>query len=69
MMRSHWVWHLLDTEERVLRTPPSPAFTTRFDAEAWLGEHWRELAGQGVAAVRLTDGGSAVGGDLPLRDA
>ena len=69
MIRSQWTWALLDAEDRVLERPTSPSFTTRFDAEAWLGEHWRDLAKQGVAAVRLTDGGAAVGGDLPLREA
>jgi hypothetical protein len=69
MMRAGWTWHLLDAEDRVLTEPPSPSFGTRFDAEAWLGESWRSLARQGVVAVRLTEGGAAVGGDLPLTDA
>lgn len=46
--------------------PVSPAFTTRFDAEEWLGENWRSLAARGVATARLRRAGEAVGPAIPL---
>lgn len=61
-----WEWELLDADEHVLRRPTSPAFTSRFDAETWLGESWRQLAEQGVAAVRLVHDGRPVVPPLPL---
>jgi hypothetical protein len=66
MMRSQWAWTFLDQAEQPLDRPLSPAFTTRFDAEAWLGEHWRDLAGQGVAAARLTDRGAVASPAIAL---
>lgn len=62
-----WAWVLLGAGGGVLDQPISPAFANRFDAELWLGEHWRHLAEQGVAAVRLLDHGQPAGPDLPLR--
>ena len=67
MSRTTWSWELLDADEKAVDRPLSPAFTTRFDAEAWLGESWRRLAGLGVVSVRLTDRGAAVGPAIPLR--
>ena len=61
-----WVWELLDSAERVVEHPSSPTFTSRFDAESWLGENWRALAQQGVAAVRLMHDGAPVAAPLPL---
>lgn len=66
--RPAWDWDLLDARERVLDQPVSPAFTSRFDAEAWLGETWRQLAGQGVAAARLAHHGEPAAPPLPLVD-
>lgn len=62
-----WAWTFLDAGGQVLDQPIGPAFGNRFDAELWLGESWRHLAEQGVAAVRLLDHGQAAGPDLPLR--
>lgn len=67
MTRQQWVWTFLDVDDVPLAQPVSPTFSTRFDAEAWLGEQWRRLADQGVAAVRLNRQGEPVGGPLPLR--
>jgi len=64
--RPAWDWDLLDASDAVVDHPVSPAFTTRFDAEAWLGETWRQLAGQGVAAARLAHLGEPVGAPIPL---
>ena len=62
-----WNWQFLDPAEAVLASPASPAFTSRFDAEEWLGENWRRLAEEGVAAVRLLRDGQPVIPALPLR--
>ena len=64
--RPAWDWDLLDAQERVVDRPVSPAFTSRFDAEAWLGETWRQLAAQGVAAARLAHHGEPAAPSLPL---
>ena len=40
-MRPRWQWQLLDDTGVELDRPSSPVFTARFDAETWLGEHWR----------------------------
>lgn len=66
MNRVQWEWNFLDGDERPLDRPLSPAFTNRFDAETWLGEQWRHLAGQGVASARLTEEGRPVGAPVPL---
>lgn len=65
--RPAWDWDLLGAHENVLDRPVSPAFTSRFDAEAWLGEAWRQLATQGVVAARLAHFGEPVGAPVPLR--
>ncbi len=64
--RPAWDWELLDAVDRPVAHPVSPAFTTRFDAEAWLGESWRQLAEQGVAAARLAHHGRPLGAPVPL---
>lgn len=66
MSGSQWSWRLLDAEDRPVDQRSAPVFTTRFDAESWLGEHWRELAAHGVVGAELTEQGVAVGPVLPL---
>ena len=66
MNPSVWAWELLDGADQVLRRPISPEFTTRFDAETWLGESWRKLAEQGVVAVRLVHNGQTMAPPLLL---
>ncbi|WP_435105686.1 hypothetical protein [Nocardiopsis synnemataformans] len=39
---------------------PSESFTSRGDAESWLGENWQELAEGGVGRVALLDGDKEV---------
>nr|WP_297422181.1 hypothetical protein [uncultured Actinotalea sp.] len=67
MSGPQWTWQFLATDEAALDRPVSPAFTSRFDAEAWLGEHWRSLAADGVGAARLLHQGGAVAPPVPLR--
>ncbi len=66
MSRSEWSWRLLDAEDRPVEEATTPVFTSRFDAEAWLGESWRALAGRGAATAELTEQGDPVGPPLPL---
>jgi hypothetical protein len=56
-MQPRWQWRLQDGSGAVLDRPTSPVFDARYDAEEWLGDHWRALSGQGVRrAVLLHDG-------------
>lgn len=64
-----WDWQLVDAAGRSMDQPMSPAFGTRFDAELWLGEHWRRLVEQGVTSVVLRARGAAVAAPLVLRAA
>ena len=66
MSRTSWEWELLDAAEAPAERAPGPVFTSRFDAEAWLGEHRRDLVADGVASARLLHQGQAVAGPLPL---
>lgn len=67
--RALWSWELLGADDGVLDRPVSPVFTSRFDAESWLGETWRTLAREGVASVRLLLRGAEIAPPLPLRSA
>lgn len=64
-----WDWELADRAGEPVERPTSPAFGNRFDAEGWLGEHWRQLADQGVATVRLRNLGQPAAAAIPLRTA
>lgn len=66
-VRAAWDWELLDLAGEVVDRPISPAFGNRFDAEGWLGEHWRRLAEQGVATAQLRNHGEPVAAAMPLR--
>lgn len=57
MIRPQWEWALDGVDAGRLSEPLTPVFTAQYDAEQWLGEHWRELAAAGAArAVLLHDG-------------
>lgn len=60
-----WSWRYLDAEGERVRGP-AESFTTKSDAESWLGETWRELQESGVAAVVLEDSGRVEYGPMPL---
>ena len=64
-----WTWLLEDSAGEPLAAPVVPPQPSQSDAESWLGEHWRELADAGVAAVRLADDGLEVYGPMPLTEA
>ena len=69
MIRPQWVWELDDAEGTVLEDPVSPVFGNQFDAEQWLGEHWRDLLSRGVATVTLFEGTTKVYGPMGLAPA
>lgn len=59
-LHPQWVWELAGASGEVLDRPLSPVFGTRFDAEEWLGAHWRTLRDQGVRTVVLRNDGVLV---------
>jgi hypothetical protein len=65
-VRPQWEWQLDGPDGVVLDRPVSPVFTSQFDAESWLGEHWRSLAAAGVEAARLLNDGRQAAATVPL---
>lgn len=63
-----WVWRLEADDGTVLTEVDSPVHPNQSDAESWLGEQWRELAGSGVARVILLADGAEVSGPMPLSE-
>ncbi|WP_410905837.1 hypothetical protein [Puerhibacterium sp. TATVAM-FAB25] len=61
VVRPEWEWALTDAADRPASGTLSPVFTVQFDAEQWLGEHWRALAGAGVARAQLLHRGEPAG--------
>ena len=59
VLHPQWAWELTGGSG-VLDRPVSPAFTTRYDAEEWLGAQWRVLRDRGVRSVLLRNAGSPV---------
>lgn len=60
MIRPRWEWSLENEAGEVLEASLSPVFTTQYDAEQWLGEHWRGLAGSGASRAKLVNDGRQV---------
>jgi len=65
-MQPRWQWRLEDEPGTALDRPTSPVFEARFDAEQWLGEHWRTLAAQGVCRAVLRHEGVPVPPAIPI---
>ncbi|MFE6970580.1 hypothetical protein [Isoptericola sp. NPDC057653] len=65
MIRPRWEWALDDAAGGALSVP-SPVFTTQYDAEQWLGEHWRDLSAEGGAVARLLHDGNQAAPSVPL---
>ncbi len=63
-----WTLQLWGADGDELTAPSVPAHGNQSDAESWLGEHWRELAEEGVASVTLLNGGTAVYGPMSLAE-
>ena len=60
-MRPRWQWRMSNESGAVLERPASPVFEARYDAEEWLGDHWRSLSAQHVRAAQLLQEGEPVG--------
>jgi hypothetical protein len=67
VIRPRWEWVLDDARGRPVTRVVSPVFTTQYDAEQWLGEHWRELAAAGAVAARLLHDGTQATPSVELR--
>lgn len=67
MIRPQWEWALDDAETGRLSEPVTPVFTAQYDAEQWLGEHWRELAEAGAASAVLLHDGTQAAPSVELR--
>ncbi len=57
-----WTWRYFEADgaDPLGSDLPSESFTSRGDAESWLGENWQELAEGGVGRVALLDGDAEV---------
>ncbi|HVE63829.1 MAG TPA: hypothetical protein VNB94_08520 [Mycobacteriales bacterium] len=60
-----WQW----TYEGAADAAGSTTFPSQADAEAWLGDQWRELLDRGVTAVTLIEGDRVVYGPMSLEPA
>jgi hypothetical protein len=63
-----WRWRLEAEDGSELGEPASPPHANQSDAESWLGEQWRELAGAGVSQVSLFDGDDKIYGPMALAE-
>jgi len=67
-----WTWRYLDQKGTVIQPAKvsgggdGSGFPTQSEAESWLGERWRDLAGAGVDAVTLLEDGRDVYGPMSL---
>jgi hypothetical protein len=59
-----WTWRMEAADGGAL--PEVPSHPNQSDAESWLGENWRELAGGGVVRVTLFEDGRKIYGPMPL---
>lgn len=55
-----WRYYGADGTDPLGEDLPSESFTSRGDAESWLGENWRELIEGGVERVALLEGDKEV---------
>ncbi len=69
MITQAWVWQFEKSDRTAVAEPVSPAFTTQFDAETWLGTHWRNLVLDQIASAKLMHGGVQAAPTLDLDDA
>ena len=49
-----WTWRYEDGESKPV-DQPAESFTSQADAESWLGQTWRRLAGSGVVTAVLVE--------------
>ncbi len=57
-----WTWRYIEADGTGPKAEELPveSFTSRGDAESWLGENWAELAEGGVGGVALLEEGREV---------
>ena len=60
-----WRWTLVDTSGAELRS--TEAFTSKEEAEAWMGSNWASLLAEGAESVRLMDD-DALAYEMGLRE-
>jgi hypothetical protein len=66
-----WQWVCLDGDGEVMEGAAEVArngFLNQGDAETWLGDNWRDLVEEGVAAVSLQEDKRHVYGPMSLHD-
>jgi hypothetical protein len=70
-MTAEWTWTYFDADASEITGEAlvSTGFPSQSEAESWLGEQWRELAGAGVDAVTLVHEDAVVYGPMSLRAA
>jgi hypothetical protein len=49
-----WIWRY-ETADPAARDGASESFASQSDAESWLGQSWRDLAGSGVVTAILCE--------------
>jgi hypothetical protein len=49
-----WTWVLVGADGQEMRS--TEPFDTKDEAEAWLSDHWAELAEEGAESVSLREG-------------
>ena len=68
-----WTWRYEDPSGETVvpmdTAPTAEQFPNQADAETWIGEHWRDLLGAGVAQVTLLEGDREVYGPMGLAPA
>ena len=68
-----WVWVYVDTAGAAVTDLPDSAvvseFPTQADAEAYIGQSWKELLDAGVDQVTLYEGDRLVYGPMSLHPA
>jgi hypothetical protein len=70
-MTDEWTWTYLDVDGQPMTGEAlvTSGFPSQSEAESWLGEQWRELAGLGVDSVTLAHESAVVYGPMSLRAA
>jgi hypothetical protein len=49
-----WTWRYENVDGQQV-AGPGETFSSQADAESWIGQEWRDLAGNGVAQVVLVE--------------
>lgn len=62
--RFSWIW--LTEQRQPMAVANVPTFDSRYDAEQWLGEHWRRCVAVGAEAAQLLCEGRSQGDAVVL---